>query len=206
MSKADLTCSALSLRESSRELRAVVEALPGALFQDLAEAAARTAEALGRGGVFFVGNGGSASQAEHLAAELVGRFQLQRQPFRAVALTLNSATLTALVNDYPAEELFVRPVQALMARGDVLVALSTSGRSPNILRALEAAGELGCLRLGLTGPFTTELTERCEWVLSVPSPSVARIQEVHLLLGHLFCEAIETALCPAAPRAGEVRR
>lgn len=206
--EADLMRSAGDLRRSSWELKALVEFLPDDLFQRLAEAAARCAEVLGqdRGGIFFVGNGGSAAQAEHLAAELLGRFERQRHPLRATALALNSPLLTALVNDYPAEEVFARPIQALMAPGDVLVALSTSGRSPNILRALETAGDIGCLRLGLTGPFSAELASRCNWVLSVPSPSVARIQEVHLLLGHLLCQAIETALYPAAPRTGEVGR
>ena len=194
-----------SLEKAVQDLRAVLDELPASLFLHLEEAAARTAGALARGGgVFFAGNGGSAALAEHLAAELVGFFQRRRRPFRATALTLNGATLTALANDFPLEELFVRPVRALMSPGDVLVVQSTSGRSGNILRALDAAIELDCVRIGFAGPFTGELEPRCNWVLAVPSASVARIQEAHLLLGHLFCQRLESTLCPDAPSHGEV--
>jgi D-sedoheptulose 7-phosphate isomerase len=179
----------------SRELQRILQELPEALFRDLTEAAASASESLRRGGgVYFVGNGGSAAQADHLAAEFVGRFLFDREPLRAGALTANGAIITALVNDYPAEELFARQVRALLNRGDMLVALSTSGRSPNILRALDEAGRRGCMRLGLTGEWCGDFRPRCDWVLSVPTTSVPRVQEVRLLLGHIFCEIIDETL------------
>lgn len=197
--------ASVPLRQAALDLQSLLSALPDSLFSQVEDAARCTAEVVARGGgVFFIGNGGSAALAEHLAAELLGFFQHRRRPFRAAALTLSSAALTALANDFPLEELFVRPVQALMSPGDVLVAQSTSGRSANILRALDAAHELGCVRIAFAGPFTAEISGRCEWLLSVPSPSVARIQEAHLLLGHLFCQQVESALCPEAPRHGSI--
>lgn len=189
------------LRENRDEMRSLLGALPDQIFASLGEAGTRSATSLDEGGgIYFVGNGGSAAQAEHLAAELIGLFERQRRPLRASALTLGSAVLTGLANDLPSDELFVRPVRALMRSGDVLVALSTSGRSPNILRALEAAGEIGCLRLSLTGPYTAELKPRSDWVLSVPSQSTARVQEVHLLLGHSLCQILENATCAGSAR------
>lgn len=179
----------------SQELRSILEDLPTGLFTDLAEAAASVCQSLrSGGGIYFVGNGGSAAEAEHLAAELIGRFSSERAPLRAAALSANGAVMTALINDYPAEELFARQVRGLLDRGDVLVAMSTSGRSANVLRALDEAGQRGCIRLGLTGSWCGDFAPRCEWVLSVPSTSVSRIQEVHLLLGHVLCEIVEETL------------
>ena len=198
--------SAQALLENRDELRLLLKRLPDRVFATLAEAGSRASATLAEGGgIFFVGNGGSAAQAEHLAAELVGLFEFQRRPLRASALTLGSAVLTSLANDLPPDELFVRPVRALMRRGDVLVALSTSGRSQNILRALDTAGEIGCHRLSLTGPFTGGLDPRSDWVLSVPSRSTARVQEVHLLLGHSLCQIIESSTCAGSARRPPIR-
>jgi len=183
----------------AQELRRVLDILPIRLFDDLVAAAtAASASLRKRGGIYFVGNGGSAAEAEHLAAELVGRFAVERAPLRGGALTASGALLTALGNDYPADELFARQVQGLLDERDTLVALSTSGRSRNVLRALEEATRLGCTRIGFTGNWDVEFTARCDWVLAVPSISVPRIQEVHLLLGHTFCEIVERTIMSRA--------
>jgi D-sedoheptulose 7-phosphate isomerase len=185
----------------SQELKSILEALPPSVFADLVEAAASVSQSLrAGGGIYFVGNGGSAAEAEHLAAEFVGRFSSERVPLRAGALTASGALMTGLINDYPADELFARQVRGLLNRGDVLVAMSTSGRSLNVLRALDEAGRRGCLRIGITGSWCGDFTPRCEWVLSVPSVSVPRIQEVHLLLGHILCEIVEETLRSATSK------
>lgn len=145
------------------------------------------------GTVYLVGNGGSAADAQHWAAELVGRYLTEREPLDVHALTVNSSTYTALVNDYPPEKVFERQVRAHLKEGDVLVAISTSGNSANILRAAEAARELGARVLGVTGEGGGELGPLCDIVVRAPSSETPRIQEVHLLFGHLWCEAIERA-------------
>jgi len=174
------------------DLGAVLASLPVRLFEDLVSAARASRESLRSGGaIYFLGNGGSASTAEHLASEMVGRFESDRRPLRAGALTACGSILTALANDYPPDELFARQVRGLLDGNDTLVALSGSGRSTNVLRALETARDLGCTRIGFTGNRSEEFARFCDWVLAVPSASVPRIQEVHLLLGHLFCELVE---------------
>src|SRR5438270_7167097 len=179
----------------ARELRRVLEFLPAQLFDDLAAAAAAACVSLREGGgIYFVGNGGSAAEAEHLAAELLGRFTLDRPPMRGSALTTSAVVLTALTNDYPADELFARQVRGLLDARDTLSALSTSGRSVNVLLALEEAKRIGCTRIGFTGNWPTEFATCCDWVLAVPSASVPRIQEVHLMLGHVFCEIVENTI------------
>ncbi len=178
-----------------QELRHVLETLPVQLFEDLAAAAAAACVSLRKsGGIYFVGNGGSAAEAEHLAAELVGRFKFDRAPMRGGTLTASGVVLTALVNDYPADELFARQVRGLLDERDTLVALSTSGRSRNVLRALEEAKSIGCTRIGFTGSWSADFGARCDWVIAVPSTSVPRIQEVHLMLGHVFCEIVESSV------------
>src|ERR1043166_5703623 len=178
-----------------QELRRVLETLPTRLFEDLVAAAAAASASLRRqGGVYFVGNGGSAAEAEHLAAELVGRFASERPPMRGGTLTSSGVILTALANDYPADELFARQVRGLLDERDTLVALSTSGRSRNVLLALDEAKRIGCTRIGFTGNSSAEFIARCDWVLAVPSTSVPRIQEVHLMLGPTFCEIVESTI------------
>ena len=179
----------------AQDLQRVLEILPARLFNDLAEAAAAASASLRkRGGIYFVGNGGSAAEAEHLAAELVGRFAYDRPAMRGGTLTASGVVLTALVNDYPADELFARQVCGLLDERDTLVALSTSGRSRNVLRALEEAKRIGCTRIGFTGSSSADFAACCDWVLAVPSASVQRIQEVHLMLGHVFCEIVESTV------------
>ncbi len=156
-------------------------------------AAAATADALGAGGTLYIcGNGGSAGEATHLSGELIGPFlDKARRPLPAVALGFDLSATTAVANDFSFAEVFARPLGALARPGDVLWALSTSGRSPNILRALEEAGARGVTRVLITGEHGRVLTDRAEYILAVPSTETPRIQEVHLLLGHFLCEAVE---------------
>jgi len=144
--------------------------------------------------VLICGNGGSAAQAQHFAAELVGRYQLDRAGLPAIALTTDTSILTAVANDYAFERIFARQVEALAGPGDLLWALSTSGDSPNILRALEAGRAAGCRNLclgGRGGGAMVALAQRC---IAAPADDTARIQELHLLIGHLICELVEAAL------------
>lgn len=150
------------------------------------------ADTVRRGGtIFFAGNGGSAAEAQHLSTELVVRFVRDRGPVPAVALTTDSSILTAAANDYGFERVFARQVTALGRRGDLLVALTTSGASPNILAAVAAARKKRMRVLGLTGARGRAFARRCDAALVVPSRVTARIQEIHLLVGHLICEAAE---------------
>lgn len=163
-----------------------------------AQAAARTAESVCAGGtVFICGNGGSAGEATHLSGELIGPFlNKTRRPLRAVALGFDTSAASAVANDFSFEQVFARQLEALARPGDTLWALSTSGRSPNIRRVLEAAGRLGVLRVLITGERGRDLTDLAEIVLAVPSGETPRIQEVHLMLGHFLCEAVEAIAAP----------
>lgn len=153
---------------------------------------ARIADRLAAGGKLLVaGNGGSAADAQHLAAELVVRYQRDRRALGGIALTTDSSVLTAHGNDLGFRDVFARQVRALARAGDVLVAISTSGRSPNVLAACAAARELGCDVLGLTGASGGELAALCDDALCVPSTVTARIQEVHELVIHLWCEQLD---------------
>ena len=152
--------------------------------------------------VFFVGNGGSAAEAQHLATEFVVRFVRDRGPLPAIALTTDTSILTAAGNDYGFEHVFARGVEALGRRGDLLVALTTSGSSPNILLAVAAAKARGMKVLGMTGAAGRAFARRCDLCLVVPTRVTARIQEVHLIVGHLCCEAAEAE----APRLRAPRR
>jgi D-sedoheptulose 7-phosphate isomerase len=149
---------------------------------------------LGGGRLLAAGNGGSASQAAHLTSELVGRFRDDRPPFSAIALCTEGSALTAIGNDYGIEDVFARQVRGHGRPGDVLVALSTSGRSPNVLAAVEAAHEVGLTTWALTGAPGNPLGAFCEDALEVDSPNTATIQEVHLIAIHLLCAAVDDAL------------
>ena len=141
--------------------------------------------------VLLCGNGGSAADAQHIAAELVGRYELHRRAWPAIALTTDTSALTALSNDYGYEEVFARQVQALAQKGDLLIAISTSGRSPNIVRAVEKAKELGCKVIALTGAGGEPLSSLCDQALIVSSQRTSRVQEAHITIGHLWCEMID---------------
>jgi len=143
------------------------------------------------GKVLFCGNGGSAADAQHLAAELSGRFYTDRPPLYAEALHVNTSYLTAVANDYGYDHVFSRMVDAAGRSGDVLVAISTSGNSPSILRAAEKAAEIGMSVIGMTGAGGGKLAPRCHLLLNVPSTDTPRIQECHILIGHILCEIVE---------------
>ncbi|MCX7011250.1 MAG: D-sedoheptulose 7-phosphate isomerase [Candidatus Sumerlaeota bacterium] len=164
----------------------------------------KVAETLGRGGrVLICGNGGSASQADHFGGELVGRFRGERCPLPAIALSASASTVTAIGNDFGFEEIFARQVEALGREGDLLLALSTSGRSLNVICALERARERGLLTVGLSGRDGGEMPPLCDLCLLVDSPSTARIQEMHLLALHAICEIVDRAFDLGAKDKGQ---
>ncbi len=155
----------------------------------------RLAGVLDRGGrLLACGNGGSAAQAQHLTAELVGRYCTERRPLSAIALHADTSSLTAISNDYGAEQAFARQVRAHGRPGDVLLALSTSGRSPNLLRAVEAARECGLVVWCFTGPTPNPLHDMCDDGVAVDTAATATVQEAHLVLVHLLCEALDAAI------------
>jgi D-sedoheptulose 7-phosphate isomerase len=167
----------------------------------------RLADALTAGGrLLVVGNGGSAAQAQHLTAELVGRYRDDRPPLSAIALCAEPSAVTAIGNDYGAEQVFARQVHAHGRTGDVLMALSTSGRSANVLGAVDAAVELGMITWALTGRPENPLATRCDEALCVDSPHTATVQEIHLIAIHLICASVDHALAvrePGLALAGE---
>ncbi|GAB6898257.1 D-sedoheptulose-7-phosphate isomerase [Kineosporia succinea] len=167
----------------------------------------RLAETFRAGGrVLAAGNGGSAAEAQHLTAELVGRFLAERRPLSALCLSAETSSLTALVNDYGADEMFARQVQAHGRTGDVLVLLSTSGRSPNVLAAAARAKECGITVWALTGPPGSPLAEIADEAFCVDATSTAAVQEVHLMAVHAICAAVDAELLrdgpPVGPRPG----
>ena len=146
------------------------------------------------GKVVLFGNGGSAADAQHLACELVGRVTHNRQALPAIALTTNTSTLTALANDYGYETVFSRQVEALVNEKDIVIGISTSGNSPNVVRAIQAAKMKGAKTIGLTGSNGGKLAETADLVLTIPSDSIPRIQEAHITIGHIICEMVEREL------------
>ena len=145
--------------------------------------------------VLWCGNGGSAAQAQHLAAELVGRFRRDRRAFASIALTTDSSVLTAVANDSGYEYVFARQIEALCVAGDVVVGISTSGKSPNVCAALERARERGAFAIAMTGKHGGRMANLADVSLRVPSQDAARIQEGHILCGHILCEWVELATC-----------
>lgn len=149
------------------------------------------------GQLLAAGNGGSAADAQHIVAELTGRFMRERRPFRALALHANTSALTAIGNDYGFEHVFAREVSAHGRPGDVLLAISTSGNSMNILKAIEAARNSKVHVIGLTGETGGKMREVCDLCVCIPSKSTARIQEMHITIGHAICELLEERLAQA---------
>lgn len=165
----------------------------------IAEAANRCAETLSRKGkILLCGNGGSAADAQHIAAELSGRFYTDRPPLYAEALHVNGSYMTAVANDYSYDVVYSRMVEAAGRKGDVLIGLSTSGNSGNVVKALETARELGMICIGLTGDGGGKMAELCDIIIDVPSKDTPRIQECHILIGHILCQLIEESLFPAS--------
>ena len=146
------------------------------------------------GTLFWCGNGGSAADSQHLAAELVGRFKKNRRALRSIALTTDSSVLTCVANDYSYDDVFARQIEALGRPGDVLVGISTSGNSKNVLRALRVAKEIGLTTIAFLGKDGGVAKGLADQVLVIPSDSTARIQEAHILIGHILCDLIEQEL------------
>ena len=180
-----------NINEHSRTIQLVAEDLTATI----AVVGLRLARVLELGRtVYWCGNGGSASDSQHLAAELVGRYREDRQPLRSVALNTDTSVLTCICNDFGFDEVFSRQVKALGRPGDVLVVISTSGNSPNILSAIEAAGSLEMATVGLLGRDGGLAMSMVDEAIVIPSDSTARIQECHILIGHILCELIEEEL------------
>jgi len=191
------TASSTAMADECRTALAVLATLPAAV-ETLARIANRMTATLRSGGVlYFCGNGGSAADAQHIAAEFVGRVLLERQPLTAVALTTNTSILTAIGNDYDYSEVFSRQVRALVKPGDCVAGISTSGRSKNVLLALEAAREIGAVTIGFTGGVGSPLREFCDDCFVAESASTPRIQECHLLAWHLICNMVEKQVVAA---------
>lgn len=148
------------------------------------------------GKVLFCGNGGSAADAQHLAAEFSGRYYFDRPPLFAEALHVNTSYLTAVANDYSFKEVYARMVEAMGREGDCLVALSTSGNSENVLEALNRAKQKGVITIGFTGAGGGKMKTLCDYLIAVPSTNVPRIQECHMHLGHSICELVESEIFP----------
>lgn len=180
---------------AAEELRALLERVVVESGEALAAIADGCARSIREGGkVLFAGNGGSAAQCQHLATELVCRFSRDRRPYAAIALTTDTSFLTACSNDYAFERVFARQVEALGREGDALIVLSTSGRSPNVLRAAEAAAAAGLDVYALTAAAGSPLADRADVSILVPHDDPARVQEIHLFLGHLLCHGLEARL------------
>ena len=161
----------------------------------LGKIAEAMAAVLARGGkILLCGNGGSAADAQHIAGELLSRYEFDRAPLAAVALTTDTSVLTAIGNDYGYEQVFERQVQGLGKKGDALVALSTSGRSPNVLRAIDAAKKAGLVTIGFTGQKGGDMAVRCDFVLRAPSDQTPVIQQIHITAAHVICGLIERSL------------
>jgi D-sedoheptulose 7-phosphate isomerase len=158
----------------------------------IAQAAKELCSAFERGNkVLLFGNGGSAADAQHIAAEWIGRFRRERRPLPAIALTTDTSILTAVGNDYGYDQVFVRQVQGLGQKGDIAIAISTSGNSPNVLLATEAASEIGMITIGLTGRNGGKLGPMTRYHFNVPHDLSARIQEVHIMIGHILCDLVD---------------
>jgi D-sedoheptulose 7-phosphate isomerase len=180
------------IREQLRESCRVKQSFSEELLARVETFAVRAAEALAAGHkLVFFGNGGSAADAQHLAAELVVRLHADRPGLPALALTVNTSVLTAAANDYGFEQIFSRQIESLVERGDILVAISTSGKSPNIVRGVEAGARRGALRVALTGETGGALADKVDLLLNVPSRDAQRIQEAHITIGHIACSLIE---------------
>jgi len=183
------------IKEALRESMEAKEALTDDDHALILEMAYTLIEALSQGNkVIWMGNGGSAADAQHLSAELVSRFYKEREALPSIALNCNTSVLTAIGNDYGFEHIFQRQVEALARAGDVVVGISTSGASANVLLAIERARDMGCVTIGLTGASGGQLEHAVDLCLKVPSDDTPRIQEVHITVGHIICEIVESVM------------
>lgn len=188
-------------RHLSLSIEAMESALKSSHFREsLLQVARVMVNSLNGGGkLMFAGNGGSAADAQHIAGEFVSRLNFDRAPLAAIALTVDTSVLTAIGNDYGFEYLFERQVRGLGRVGDVIVGISTSGRSPNILRAVEAARECGMRTIGFGGEGSTALSEKCEFMVAAPSRLTPIIQQIHIVAAHAICGLVEHALFGRRP-------
>ncbi len=174
------------------------EEVSRACITDVIDVARVIANALQKGGrVVFFGNGGSAADAQHISAELVGKFKRMRPALRASALTTNTSVLTAVGNDFSFDEIFSRQIEGELGPGDVAVGISTSGRSLNVIKGIEEARRIGAKTVALTGSGGGRLAAICDHKVIVPSDDTQRIQECHIMIGHIICELIEDMTSPA---------
>lgn len=186
------------IQQLFRDSIAVKEAFISQYRDEIASAAKHLIAALKKGHkVLLFGNGGSATDASHIAGELVNRFQRDRDGLPALSLSADQSVLTSIGNDYDFQEIFSRQIRALGRKGDVAIAISTSGNSPNVLRGVEAAKPIGLMTIGFTGKDGGKLAGLVDHAFIVPSNSTPRIQETHITLGHVLCELVEDALFPA---------
>ena len=186
------TSTTTRLTNSLQEHLETLQSLLATTLVDIERSGQLVCDALANGKkVLICGNGGSAADAQHIAAELVGRYEKDRQSFPAIALTTDTSALTAVSNDYGFDEVFARQVAGLAQSGDVLVAISTSGRSQNVLNAVQKARETGCLTIALTGEGGEPLASACDVAVVVPAQRTSRIQEAHITIGHLWCEMVD---------------
>jgi len=192
--RASLTESIVAQIEESCSVKRKIASDP-MLVARIAEAAEQCISTLKSGGkILLAGNGGSAADAQHIAAEFIGRFKMERRPLAAIALTTDTSLLTAVGNDYGFEEVYARQLAGLGDSRDVFIGISTSGNSPNILRALEECREQGLTRIGLTGGSGGKMAQLCDILVNVPSSDTPRIQEGHILIGHIVCGLVEEML------------
>ena len=187
--------NATLLARSLEEHQATIQALLDTRLGQIEPAGRLICETLAAGNkILLCGNGGSAADAQHIAAELVGRYEQHRRAFPAISLTTDTSALTAISNDYGYEEVFARQVAGLAVAGDLLIAVSTSGHSPNVIKAAEKARALGCRTIALTGCSGEPLASHCDLAVVVPSERTARVQEAHITIGHIWCEMVDRAL------------
>jgi len=185
------------IEEQLRESAALKEQILSECLEDILRAVEVIIQRLHHDGrIFLCGNGGSAADCQHLAAELVGRLRKDREPLPAIALTTDTSILTSLANDYTFDITFARQIEALGREGDVLIAISTSGNSENVLQAVKKAREMGLVTIGLLGSGGGKLREWVDFPIVVPSRNTQRIQEGHITIGHILCDLIEKALFP----------
>ncbi len=178
--------------KSIEDHQAMLDNIIAKLIPDIEQCAQAMIDCIHTGGtIFWCGNGGSASDAEHLCAELVGRFNRERRSMSSISLTANTSTITSIGNDYGYDFVFSRQVEGLVRKGDVLIGISTSGNSVNVEHAINKAHEQGCKTIGFLGREGGSLAKVCDIVLNVEGKDTARIQEMHILIGHILCDRIE---------------
>lgn len=204
MTPADDDSIAQHFRVSARVMQAAVD--DRGLHATIGKIAAAVEQTIRAGGkILLAGNGGSAADAQHIAAEFVSRFKINRDPLPAIALTTDTSILTAIGNDYGFEHVFSRQLRGLGHKGDVFIAISTSGRSPNILTALHTARELGIAAVGFTGSHDSPMRSLCDLCLGAPTDETALIQQIHIVAAHAICGLVETRLFAANAAASAKR-